>query len=181
MATTLSKANLIRLSCYLRQGERTFDRALNASWQQVRDYYVGVRGQELRSFLNRFPAELALASESEIAALRSRAAPRRSLKKLFAQVRMRLSILWQPHYALDDSEVRLFLFTLRRILQLVSGRERPDQADLVRLRMDANLSVSLIQSRYGACLDFDRIMKVDHFLPPEFTRCYTVDEILASR
>jgi len=177
----LSKENLIRLSCYLRQADRTFDRALNASWQQVQDYYAGARGHELRSFLHEFPAQLALASESEIAVLRSSAESRRPLKKLFALVATRLSSLWQPHYTLNDSEARLFLFNLHRILQLVSGRERPDQADLVRLRMDANLSVYLIQSRYGACLDFGRILKVDHFLPPEFPRCYTVDEILASR
>ena len=177
----LSHENLIRLSCYLRQAERTFDRALNASWQQVRDYYAGGRGQELRSFLHEFPAQLGFASESEIAVLRAGAESRRPWKKLFALVGTRRSSPWQPHYKFKDSAVRLFLFTLHRILELVSGGERPCQAVLVRLRMDANLSVSLIQSRYGACLDFDRILKVDHFLPPEFTRCYSVEEILAVR
>ena len=165
----------------MRQAERTFDRALNASWQQVRDYYAGARGQELLSFLREFPAQLALVSGSQIAVLRSSAESRRRLKRLFALVGTRLASLWQPHYTLKDSEVRFFLFTLRRILELASARERPDQAELVRLRMDAGLSLFLIRSRYGARLDFDRILKVDHFLPPELTRSYTVDEILASR
>jgi hypothetical protein len=103
------------------------------------------------------------------------------LKRLFTWAETRLAALRQPCFTFDEAKMRFFLSTLRRVLQLVAARERPDPADLVRLRMDAGLSVHLIRSRYGSYLNFDRILKIDHFLQPEFTRRYTVDEILAAR
>ena len=119
--------------------------------------------------------------DEDIAALRTRWQSQGSFRRFFRLARTRLASFLQSRYSFEEEEIRLFLWTLRTVVDLVSDQGRPDQDDLIRLRMDANLSVYLIRVRYGAYLDFDRIMKVEHFLQPEFTQCYTVDEILANQ
>ncbi len=177
----LSKETLTRLGCYLRQAERTFDRALHTDWQQARGYYGGKLGEELRCLVEEFPAEVAATSEAELAALRFRWGARGVFPRLFRLAETRLASLLQRRYTFDDAELRLFVSTLRRVLGFVVNQERPAQEALIQLRMDASFSVYLIRMRYGAYLDFDRIMKVEHLLQSEHTRSYTVDEIMGNQ
>jgi len=177
----LSKETATRLTCYLRQAERSLDRGLQTRWSGVKSYYAERYHEELGQFMEQFPAGLSMASEKDIVGLRSRWEKRGRIRRSSRIVWGRLRSLFLRPYSFNDEELRLFLRTLRRVLELLADQQPPDPNVIVRLRMDATLSWWLIQMRYGAHLDFDRILRVECFLHPEWLESYSVDEIAAEQ
>lgn len=171
----ISKDFALEGFCLLRQEERSLDHVLFDDWHELVCFYRGNREERILRYLDQIN-ELTLRDTSNSVSrteFENRLKPLPRLVGIFAA---RFQATESGCFVKQD-EINLIASTLNRVVFLLSGN-RPSDADIVQLRMDASLCQDLILMRCQTLPHLEKASRIENFDMPEYQRHYTIEEVL---
>jgi hypothetical protein len=179
MKTPLDKPFVIEMYAYTFQGERSIAFALGAPWDELRAFYQGERIAGLKSFniavherLNRQQVKCLCLNRNQISLYPS---PVRLHQYLFGKWVSR----WKRQWSFPAEAICFMATALDSLVHHLESETRPDQNDLIALRMDLCTSRSIIEDRCYGLAELALARRLEHFWQADWITPVTLQDLLA--
>jgi hypothetical protein len=168
----LPKELVVRTYCCCREAERSLDAALPLwlPWEEFTAYYAGERAAALRTLLVRLggslPLGLAAAPSPSWEEVIRYLAPPGPVAELFDELIGKRIRGRQRAFGFLPQEVQYIIGRLAALADLLVKKERPQQQDLIAMRMDLFACQRLIDCRCHGLAELDKAQRLSHFGEP---------------
>jgi hypothetical protein len=174
----LPKELVIRCFALCRQAERSLDHALGAPWLEFVAYYSPPRLGALEDLVARLEDRLPQPASPGVLPSSDELFRGRTWQMLFHLLLGRWVQARKTAFGYREPVVRFILAQVRTLLAYLASKERPDQQELIALRMAMFDCQRLLETPCPWLPELRSASRVEHFLYPEHLVPVTLEELL---
>lgn len=177
MNISMEKKEVVKLYCYIWQGERSIDHSLNSSWNKLQHFYDEKRKSDIKQFANDIHQYLGVAICPEtmnIGSLRIT-----FYNQLWGRLFSRFS--WGLRRRLNVSSVELFYMSraLDDLIVLLGFSDQPQADAIIPLRLRLRTCAEFLELRLMGWRMLDKARHVEHFNSPDFMKTFRIEDVCA--